>query len=88
MMTFRFLNCFFFYLSYSYFYVQQYFYGHKIQKNPYGKHNAKHTHTKKKSLENFILKKVRSYFLHDLLFFCVLGMGKRAFKFMGTSHLR
>ena len=48
MMTFRFLNCFFFYLSYSYFYEQQYFYGHKIQKNPYGKHNAKHTHKKKK----------------------------------------
>ena len=46
------------------------------------------TQKNKKSLENFILKKLRSYFLHDLLFFCVLGMGKRAFKFMGTSHLR
>ena len=46
------------------------------------------TQKKKKSLENFILKKLRSYFLHDLLFFCVLGMGKRAFKFMGSSHLR
>ena len=46
------------------------------------------TQKNKKSLENFILKKLRSYFLHDLLFFCVLGMGKRAFKFMGSSHLR
>ena len=26
-----------------------------------------------------ILKKLRSYFLYDLLSFCVLGIGKRAF---------
>ena len=46
------------------------------------------TQKTKKSLKNFILKKLRSYFLHDLLSFCVLGMGKRAFKFIGFSHLR
>ena len=87
MMTFRFLNCFFFYLSYSYFYEQQYFYGHKMQRILM-ENIMQNTKKNKKSLGNFILKKLRSYFLHDLLFFWVLGMGKRAFKFMGSSHLR
>ena len=34
---------------------------------------------KKKKMFDIILKKLRSYFLHDLLSFCVLGIGKRAF---------
>ena len=77
MMTFSFLNCFFFFTFPTvYFYGQKYFYGHKIQKNRYGKHIAKN---KKTCFENFILKNPMSYFLHDLLSFCVLGMGKRAF---------
>ena len=67
MMTFRFLNCFFFYLSYSYFYEQQYFYGHKMQRILM-ENIMQNTKKNKKSLGNFILKKLRSYFLHDLLF--------------------
>ena len=34
---------------------------------------------KKQYFENFILKKPRCYFLHDLLSFCVLGKGKHVF---------